>query len=94
MKIDFRTKKTEAGWQKVLDNFWMKATPKWFEWLGWVIILGAFTFLSKTQENMISRYPRAEPVALVPKHKLSLTPYGRLPIHPRAKPVELCPSGY
>jgi hypothetical protein len=53
MKIDFKTKKTEAEWQKTLDDFWMKATPKWFEWSGWIIILGAFTFLSKTQENMI-----------------------------------------
>jgi hypothetical protein len=25
-------KKTEAGWQRVLDDFWLKATPKWFEW--------------------------------------------------------------
>jgi len=53
MKIDFKTKKTEAGWQEALDNFWMKATPKWFEWLGWIIILGAFTYLSKIQENMV-----------------------------------------
>jgi hypothetical protein len=44
--------------------------------------------------NDFCRYPRAEPVALVPKHKLCLTPYGRVSIHPRAKPVELCPSGY
>jgi hypothetical protein len=42
----------------------------------------------------LRRYPRAEPVALGPKHKLCLTPYGRVPIHPRAKPVELCPSGF
>lgn len=53
MKIDFKSKKTEAEWQKALDDFWMKATPKWFEWLGWIIILGAFTFLNKTQENLI-----------------------------------------
>lgn len=53
MKIDFNAKKTEAEWQKVLDDFWMKAAPKWFEWIGWIIILGAFTFLRKTQENII-----------------------------------------
>jgi len=44
MKIDLKTKKTEAGWQKAVDDFWLKATPKWFEWLSWVLILGVFTF--------------------------------------------------
>lgn len=53
MKIDFNTRKTEAEWQKAFDDFWLKATPNWFKWLGWVIILGAFTFLSKTQKNTI-----------------------------------------
>ena len=52
-KIDFKTKKTEAGWQRVLDDFWLKATPKWFEWLTWVIILGAFSFLTQQIQNVI-----------------------------------------
>jgi hypothetical protein len=56
MKIDFNTRKTEAGWQKVFDNFWIKATPKWFEWLRWLLIIGVFTILSKTQENTIIEY--------------------------------------
>jgi hypothetical protein len=47
MKIDFNTKKTEADWQRVFDDFCIKATPKWFEWLGWVLILGALTFLTE-----------------------------------------------
>lgn len=55
MKIDFNTKKTEADWQRVLDDFWMKATPRWFEWLSWVLILGAFTFLTElTQDGVLS----------------------------------------
>lgn len=55
MKIDFNTKKIEADWQRVLDDFWMKATPRWFEWLSWVLILGAFTFLTEpTQDGVLS----------------------------------------
>ncbi len=53
MKIDFNTKKTEADWQRVLDDFWVKATPRWFEWLDWVTILGAFSFLTKLTQNVI-----------------------------------------
>jgi CHASE3 domain sensor protein len=44
MKINLKAKKTETEWQKTLDNFWMKAAPQWFEWLGWILILGAITF--------------------------------------------------
>ena len=53
MKIDFNTKKTEADWQRVFDDFCIKATPKWFEWLGWVLILGALTFLTELTQNTI-----------------------------------------
>lgn len=56
MKIDLNTRKTEAEWQKAFDAFWMKATPKWFEWLRWLLIVGVFTILSKTQENRIIKY--------------------------------------
>ena len=65
---------------------WLEDKPHW-------LIDSAYGVVPK-EEWFDRRYPRAEPVALVPKHKLCLTPCGRLPIHPRAKPVELCPSGY
>ena len=52
MKINLKAKKTEAEWQKTLDNFWMKATPQWFEWLGWILILGAITFLAMETQNI------------------------------------------
>ena len=31
MKIDFREKKTENGWQESFDAFWIKITPGWFD---------------------------------------------------------------
>lgn len=55
MKIDFNTKKTEVGWIRASDDFWMKATPRWFEWLGWVLILGAFAFLIELTSNAVVR---------------------------------------
>ena len=44
-EIDFSAKKSEAGWQHVTDNFYLKATPKVYEWLGWVITLAALTYV-------------------------------------------------
>ena len=54
-KIDFQAKKTEAEWLRTLDDFWMKATPKWFEWLEWLLILGAIQFLAKQTQNTVLR---------------------------------------
>jgi hypothetical protein len=53
MKIDFDARKTEHEWQKTLDKFWLSATPKWFEWLGWVLIIGAVTFVAKKTDNVV-----------------------------------------
>ena len=50
-KIDFQTKKTEFEWQQAFDRFWLEFTPKWFNWLGWVLIIGAITYLSEKTNN-------------------------------------------
>ena len=50
-QINLKEKKTETEWQKAIDNFWIKAIPRWFEWLGWVLILGTFTFLAEETQN-------------------------------------------
>lgn len=65
MKIDFKAQKTEGMWQKAIDDFWLSATPKWFEWLGWVLILGAFTFLDKSYEiPIVSAVTRISHISL------------------------------
>jgi len=30
----------------------MKATPRWFEWLGWILILGVITFLARETQSL------------------------------------------
>jgi hypothetical protein len=53
--MNFKERKTEREWQESVDNFWRKATPQWFEWLGWVFILGAITFLGEQTKNAVVR---------------------------------------
>ena len=52
MKIDFETQDTEAGWQNRLDRLLLVAAPKWFEWMEWLLILGALTFVSEKTSNI------------------------------------------
>ena len=54
MRINFGSKKTEQGWQETIDKFWRDVTPIWFDWLGWVLTLGALTYLQeKTSDQYI-----------------------------------------
>lgn len=55
MTVDFSDKKTEAGWQKSVDEFWKVVTPLWFDWLEWVIILGVFTLVAQETGNLLVR---------------------------------------
>jgi len=53
-EIDFAAKKDEAGWQGVIDNFFLSATPKLYEWLRWVITLAALTYVQhKTNSTSV-----------------------------------------
>ena len=45
IEVNLRRKETEAGWVSVMDRFGLQATPTWFNWLGWVLALGALHFL-------------------------------------------------
>jgi len=53
MQGDFKEKKTEAQWQKAIDDFWRRATPQWFDWLEWVLILGIMTFLAEQTKAIL-----------------------------------------
>jgi len=51
--IDLDKKKTEAGWQRGLDVFFITAIPKWFEFLNWLVILGLFRYLVVVTDNLL-----------------------------------------
>lgn len=64
-RVDFQARKSEAGWQEALDRFWRRATPLWFEWLEWVLILGVISFVAeKTQSLLLLILRRLSYVAL------------------------------
>lgn len=53
-KINLSAKKTEAEWAEANDRFFLKATPVWFEWLEWIIIIGAIQVIAdKTQDRFV-----------------------------------------
>ena len=54
IEIDVRHKTSEWGWQGITDAFAMEATPKWFEWLGWVLTLAAFQYLARQSRSMLA----------------------------------------
>jgi hypothetical protein len=53
MKINLRAKDTDLGWMKRFDRFYLSAAPHWFEWLGWVLILGVLEFLRCKSHSII-----------------------------------------
>ena len=53
-KVNLSAKKTEAGWGEANDNFFLSATPIWFEWLKWILIMGAIQVIAnKTQDRLV-----------------------------------------
>lgn len=52
IQVDLKAKKSEHEWQSTLDKFWLLATPKWFTWIGWVIVLGILKYVNQRTENI------------------------------------------
>jgi hypothetical protein len=53
MKVDFGATKTEMKWQETLDDFWKRATPLWFDWLQWIVVLGAIRFFAVESHSRV-----------------------------------------
>jgi hypothetical protein len=45
IKVDFRLRDTELGWQQRLDKYALILVPAWFNVLGWVGLLAGIEFL-------------------------------------------------
>lgn len=52
MKIDLGAKKTESGWNEAVDKFWKDVASAWFDWLGWVLTIGAFAYIADKTSNL------------------------------------------
>jgi hypothetical protein len=46
IEVNFCRRETERGWRGILDRFGLAAAPVWFDWLEWVLVLGAFEYLA------------------------------------------------
>ena len=55
VQIDLAAKETEYEWTRTLDDFWKKVGPQWFQWLEWMIILGALDFAASDTESTVLR---------------------------------------
>jgi len=53
MEIDLTWKETEAGWQAILDNFWLQATSVWFDWLKWIMMVAALIVVADKSGNLV-----------------------------------------
>jgi hypothetical protein len=51
IEIDFDRTETEAGWIRVIDRFGLRAAPTWFNWLGWMLALGALQFFHTKSDS-------------------------------------------
>ena len=68
IEIDFAHKATEAQWQQILDEFGAKAAPVWFNWLGWVLLLGAQVYLVKQVHSLLLAFTIVISVGLLYLH--------------------------
>ena len=55
MKVDFSVQKTEVEWNRAIDAFGKKLGPLWFQWLEWLLILGAVDFVAKQTQSSVLR---------------------------------------
>lgn len=44
-EVDFHAERTEREWQQLVDDFWLAATPKLFEWIGWSAALAGIEYV-------------------------------------------------
>jgi len=58
MKFDFTSKseRTEAEWIKTVDSFWLSFTPKFFQVLEWLFIMGALRFIGEKFDLLFIRF--------------------------------------
>lgn len=46
-------KKTEAEWIEATDSFFLKYTPLWFKFVGWLILLGVLKYIEQASHSKL-----------------------------------------
>jgi hypothetical protein len=55
-EIDLKARKSETEWQQILDVFWKKATPQWFDWLEWILILAVIDYVAQRTHSVVLKF--------------------------------------
>jgi hypothetical protein len=68
VEVDLRRRESEAGWQGICERFALAAAPTWFNWLEWILVLGAFDYLSAKSGAWLPRVAAAVSLGLFWMH--------------------------
>jgi hypothetical protein len=63
--LDLNARNGEAGWQGACDRVALAAAPAWFNWLEWVLVLGAFDYLAAKSGALLPRLAAAVSLGLL-----------------------------
>lgn len=53
IEVDLRERRTNPAWARTYERFFLAATPKFFEWIGWVFVLGALQYSREASGSSI-----------------------------------------
>ncbi len=65
IKDDPERRDTKVGWQGACDGFALAAAPMWFNWLEWILVLGAFDYLAAKSGAWLPRLAAAVSVGFL-----------------------------
>ena len=51
--VRFRQARTETEWYRWIDATAIQVVPQWFNFLGWVLIIGAFEYLGERTKSVL-----------------------------------------
>ena len=51
--VDFGHRTSETEWTRILDKFAVNLAPLWFDWIGWILAIGALQYLLKNAPSFV-----------------------------------------
>ena len=53
VKVDFSLRDSELGWMRRVDRYAMIIVPAWFNFIGWLALVGGLEFLHRKSDSKI-----------------------------------------